>query len=402
MDFYPGDGDRPGNMVDCPVLALWTSPRVGVRMVLVFELLEGYFFMPWYFYILGLLSAFVVAFAAMPVVINLSHKIGAVDHPEARKVHSKSMPRMGGMAIFLGFMLVMLVLTIKGQTGGPFEGVIYGAVVIFLVGLADDVYQLSPKIKLLGQIAAAAVAIYSGVVVHFVANPFDGWLHLGYFAIPVTLLWIVGITNAINLIDGLDGLAGGVSAIAAITMGIIGIIKGQPFIALVSFTLVGALLGFLPFNFHPARTFMGDSGSNFLGFVLGCLAIMGTAKSAALISLLLPIIILGIPIFDTFFAIIRRVYNKNPIFLPDRDHLHHRLMALGMSHRRSVLIIYGVSALFSAVAITLSFINNPMANLGLILLLILVVVGADRIGLVKGETSADYAIGPEEQKQVAN
>jgi len=402
LDLYPSDGDYHGNMEVCPALALWTSLRVGVRMVLVFELLEGYFFMSWYIYFLGLLSAFVIAFAAVPMVIKLSYKIGAVDRPDARKVHSKSMPRMGGMAIFLGFMLVMLVLTIKGQTGGPFQGVLFGGLIIFLVGLLDDIYQLSPKVKLLGQIAAAAVAIYCGVVVHFVANPFDGWLHLGYFAIPVTLLWIVGITNAINLIDGLDGLAGGVSAIAAITMGIIGLVKGQPFIALASFTMVGALLGFLPYNFHPARTFMGDSGSNFLGFILGCLAIMGTAKSAALISLLLPIVILGIPIFDTFFAIIRRIYNKNPIFLPDRDHLHHRLMALGMSHRRSVLIIYGVSSLFSAVAITLSFINNPKANLGLILLLILVVVGADRIGLVKGETSVDYTIGPEEQKQVAN
>lgn len=403
MDFCPTNGDHLRRLEVSPGLALWTSPRVGVRMVLVFELLEGCFLMPWYIYFLGLLSAFVIAIAAMPMVIKLSYIIGAVDRPDARKVHSKSMPRMGGMAIFLGFMLVMLVLTVKGQTGGPFQGVIYGAVVIFLVGLLDDIYQLSPKIKLLGQIAAAAIAVYFGVIVHFVANPFDGWMNLGYFAIPVTLLWIVGVTNAINLIDGLDGLAGGVSAIAAITMGVIGIIKGQPFITLVSFTLVGSLLGFLPYNFHPARTFMGDSGSNFLGFILGCLAIMGTAKSAALISLLLPIIILGIPIFDTFFAIIRRVYNKNPIFLPDRDHLHHRLMALGMSHRRSVLIIYGVSSMFSAVAITLTFINNPKANLGLIILLILVVVGADRIGLVKGDTSeADYSIGPEEQKQVAN
>jgi len=329
--------------------------------------------------------------------------MGAVDRPDPRKVHAKSMPRMGGMAIFLAFMLIMLVSLGYGLVPHSFLGVIYGSFVIFLVGLLDDIYQLSPRVKLLGQIAAAAIAIYFGVVVHFVANPFDGWMNLGYFAIPVTLLWIVGITNAINLIDGLDGLAGGVSAIAAITMGLVGIIKGQPFVTLVAFTLVGSLLGFLPYNFHPARTFMGDSGSNFLGFILGCLAIMGTAKSAALISLLLPIVILGIPIFDTFFAIIRRVYNKNPIFLPDRDHLHHRLMALGMSHRRSVLIIYGVSSLFSAVAITLTFINNPKANLALILLLILVVVGADRIGLVKGDACpADYNIGAEEQKQVAN
>jgi len=358
--------------------------------------------MSWYVYVLGLLSAFVVAFATMPTVIRLSYKVGAVDRPDQRKVHAKSMPRMGGMAIFLSFILAMLVMLRMGLVGGAFVGVIYGSVVIFLVGLLDDIYQLQPKVKLLGQIVAAGIAIYFGVAVHFVTNPFDGWLSLGYFAIPVTLLWIVGITNAINLIDGLDGLAGGVAAIAAITMGIVGIIKGQPFITLVTFTLLGSLLGFLPYNFHPARTFMGDSGSNFLGFVLSCLAIMGTAKSAALISLLLPVVILGIPIFDTFFAIIRRVYNKNPIFLPDKDHLHHRLMALGMSHRRSVLIIYGVSSLFSAVAITLTLINNPKANLALILLLLLVVVAADRIGLVKGDAPLEYDMGGEEQKQVAN
>lgn len=356
--------------------------------------------MPRYLFIIGFMSAFVIAFLAMPLVIRLAYRIGAVDRPDSRKVHSGSMPRMGGMAIFFAFMAVMLFMVLTGRITGPFVGIIYGSIIIFLVGLMDDIYQIRPQVKLLGQIAAAAVAIYFGVMVHFVTNPFDGWFSLGYFAIPVTLLWIVGITNAINLIDGLDGLAAGVSAIAAITMAVIAVMKGQPVVTLANLILVGAILGFLPFNFYPARTFMGDSGSNFLGFILGCLAIMGTAKSAALISLLLPIVILGIPIFDTCFAIVRRVYNKNPIFLPDRDHLHHRLMALGMSHRRSVLIIYGVSALFSAVAITLTLINNPKANLALILLLLIMVIAADRIGLVTGEDrETKYELSREEHKQ---
>jgi UDP-GlcNAc:undecaprenyl-phosphate GlcNAc-1-phosphate transferase len=200
------------------------------------------------------------------------------------------------------------------------------------------------------------------------------------------MLWIIGVSNAVNLIDGLDGLAGGVSAIAALTMGIVALLQGQAEVTIVALVLVAAIMGFLPYNFYPAKTFMGDGGSNFLGFTLACLAIMGTAKSAALISLLIPIVILGIPIFDTFFAIIRRINNKAPIFRPDKHHLHHRLMALGMSHCRSVLIIYGVSGFFGAVAITLTFITNPKATLLLAGLLFLIVIGADKIGMFTDET----------------
>ena len=174
------------------------------------------------------------------------------------------------------------------------------------------------------------------------------------------------------------------SAIAAATMGIVSLLHGQTAVAITAFILVAAIAGFLPYNFHPARTFMGDGGSNFLGFVLACLAIMGTAKSAALISLFVPIVILGIPIFIPF-AIIRRIYKRAPIFMPDKDHLHHRLMALGMSHRRSVLIIYGISAFFGGVAVTLSFITSPKASLLLALLLLAIVIGADRIGMFTGQ-----------------
>ncbi|HZJ84760.1 MAG TPA: MraY family glycosyltransferase, partial [Syntrophomonadaceae bacterium] len=265
--------------------------------------------------------------------------------------------------------------------------VILGAIIIFLIGILDDIYQLSAKTKFVGQIIAASIAIYFGVVVQFLTNPFDGLVSLGFLSIPVTLLWIVGVTNAINLIDGLDGLAGGVSIIAAATMGIIALLNGQLEVALIAFLLVAAILGFLPYNFHPARTFMGDSGSNFLGFILGCLAIMGTAKSVALISLFIPIVILGIPIFDTFFAIIRRINNKVPIFKPDKDHLHHRLLALGMGHTQCVLTIYAISSVFALVAIFLSMTTNPKAMLILALLLFSVILGADKIGLLTGGKS---------------
>lgn len=335
-----------------------------------------------FMYIIIVLSAFVVAYFSTPLAIKVAYKLGAIDKPDQRKVHHQTMPRLGGLAIFLAFMIVTLI---SSWGNAAFYGILAGGLIVFLVGMLDDMYQLSPWVKLLGQCLAAAVAMYFGVIVHFVTNPFDGLLALGYLSLPLTFLWIVGVTNAINLIDGLDGLAGGVSAIAAATMGIVSLLHGQTAVAITAFILVAAIAGFLPYNFHPARTFMGDGGSNFLGFVLACLAIMGTAKSAALISLFVPIVILGIPIFDTFFAIIRRIYKRAPIFMPDKDHLHHRLMALGMSHRRSVLIIYGISAFFGGVAVTLSFITSPKASLLLALLLLAIVIGADRIGMFTGQ-----------------
>lgn len=337
-----------------------------------------------YLHIFMLLSAFVIAFGSMPLVIKLAIKIGAIDQPNHRKVHSRTMPRLGGLAIFLAFLLCVLFAL---EISGPILGLILGATIVFLTGVMDDIYELSPWIKLLGQFVAASVAIYFGIVVEFVTNPFNGLLNLGYFSIPLTLLWIVGISNAINLIDGLDGLAAGVSGIAALTMGIVALVQGQTEVALAAFILVAAILGFLPYNFYPARTFMGDCGSNLLGFILGCLAIMGTAKSAALISLFIPIVILGIPIFDTFFAIIRRINKRAPIFGADKDHLHHRLMAMGMSHRGSVFLIYTISGFFGLVAVTLTFITSPKAMLVLALLLLLIVLGADKIGMFRGETA---------------
>lgn len=338
--------------------------------------------MPAYLYIIVLLSAFVIAYISMPLVIKLAHRIGAIDRPDHRKVHSRTMPRLGGMAIFIAFISCTIFIS---KMSGPMLGLILGACIIFGIGVLDDIMQLSPGVKLIGQIVAAAVAMYFGIIVHFVTNPFDGLVSLGVLSLPLTLLWIVGITNAINLIDGLDGLAGGVSAIAASTLAIVCLFKGQTEVSLVAFVLVAAILGFLPYNFHPAKTFMGDGGSNLLGFVLACLAIMGTTKSAALISLFIPIVILGIPIFDTFFAIIRRINNRTHIFGADKDHLHHRLMAMGMSHRRSVCAIYAMSGIFGIIAVILSFVSGSKAILVLGIMLLLVLWGAGKIGMFTGE-----------------
>lgn len=330
------------------------------------------------------MSAFVIACLSMPLVILLARKIGAVDKPDARKVHNSTMPRLGGLAIFTAFIIPALFLV---QVSTAYMGIIVGGTIVFLVGVLDDIYQLSPRVKLAGQCIAAATAMHFGILVHFLTNPFDGMMGLGYLSLPITFLWIVGITNAVNLIDGLDGLAAGVSGIAALTMGIVAYLQGQQMVFMLALLLLAAIAGFLPFNFYPARTFMGDGGSNFLGFVLACLAIMGLAKSAAVISLFIPIVILGIPIFDTFFAIIRRIYNKAPIFMPDKAHLHHRLMAMGFSHLSSVLIIYAISGFFGTSAVILSMINNPRASLVLALLLLAVVVGAEKIGICTGKTA---------------
>lgn len=337
---------------------------------------------PYLFQILAVVASFVISLACVPLAMRLAFKIGAVDRPDERKVHSRVMPRLGGLAIFSAFVLAVAVFA---RPAGPMWGLLIGAVVIFLVGIADDIWQLSPWLKLLGQCLAAGVSIHSGIIVNFVSNPFNGPLDLGYFSLPLTFLWIVGVTNAVNLIDGLDGLAAGVAGIAALTMGIVSLLQGQAVAALAEFILVAAIGGFIPYNFFPARTFMGDGGSNFLGFSLACLAVLGTVKSTALIMLFVPIVILGIPILDTFFAIIRRINNHTPIFRPDKDHLHHRLMAIGMSHRRSVVIIYLISGLFALVAVAITFIADSRATLLLVLLLLLIMLAAGKIGLFTGE-----------------
>ncbi|NLW45253.1 MAG: undecaprenyl/decaprenyl-phosphate alpha-N-acetylglucosaminyl 1-phosphate transferase [Syntrophomonadaceae bacterium] len=330
-------------------------------------------------YVPGVIIAFILAYLVMPVIIKLAFRIGAVDQPSARKVHSQPMPRLGGTGIFLAFVLVVVATV---NVDRILMGILLGGTAVFLVGVLDDIYRLSPWAKLAAQIAAALIAVYCGVRVDVMTNPFDGVLQLGALSIPLTLLWIIGITNAVNLIDGLDGLAAGVCAIAAVTIGIVAWKGNQVVIAYVALVLTGAVLGFLPHNFHPARVFMGDSGSMFLGFVLACLSVSGLAKGATLISLCIPVIILGIPVFDTLFAIIRRVNNQKPIFGADKDHLHHRLMEMGMSHQMSVIVIYIVSALLGGAAVVMAYVSSPKALLVLAAVLILMIIGARRVGII--------------------
>lgn len=306
-----------------------------------------------------------------PFVRRLAFVLGAVDKPNARRVNTKPMPTMGGLAIFLAFTFATFVL-LRPQFNTHMLFSLFGAeTVVIITGMIDDIKELTPKQKMFGLTIAALVVYFLAGVRMTEVNL--GFLHfeLGWLSLPVTLLWILGITNAVNLIDGLDGLATGVSIIALSTMGIIGFFflttaeVGTP---IMIFTLVAALIGFLPHNFHPAKIFLGDTGSLFIGFMLSVLSLQGL-KNVTFISLIIPIIALGVPITDTLFAIIRRLLNRVPITQADKHHLHHRLMQMGLTHRQTVLVIYGIELIFSMIALLYplsSMLGNILLTIGVI------------------------------------
>jgi len=315
-----------------------------------------------------------------PVVKKLAYLVGAVDKPDVRKVHRTDMPRLGGVAIYLGFAGALVAV----QPLSRWElGLLIGGTIIVITGVLDDIRGLPPKVKLAAQVAAACVLVWFGITVEFITHPFDGMIFLGKLGIPVTILWIIGITNALNLIDGLDGLAAGTAVIAAVTMATVAWFEGQTLVASFALILGAAVLGFLPYNFCPARMFMGDSGSMFLGFTLGALAVEGLTKGTAFISVFIPIIILGIPILDTLFAIIRRYRNHRPIFEADKEHLHHLLLEMGFTHRQAVLVIYAINVFLGVSAIVLNILSTEQGIIALILLVTIIWLGADRIGIFR-------------------
>jgi UDP-GlcNAc:undecaprenyl-phosphate GlcNAc-1-phosphate transferase len=305
-------------------------------------------------YLLIFATAFALALVFTPVAIWIAPKIGAVDIPkDNRRMHTKAMPRFGGMAIYIGTVTSMLIFL-------PFStqlmGVIAGGTLIFLVGIIDDLRNLPAKVKLGCQILCALILFQFSVRINFIGNPFGD----GYFFLPwiiqllVTVIWVVGITNTINLIDGLDGLAGGVAFIASITIAYTAFINGRTEACMAMLAIAGGALGFLPFNFNPAKIFMGDGGALFLGFMLAGLSVMSPMKSATMLATVVPVLVLGLPIFDTAFAILRRVINKRPIMEADKGHLHHRIMAAGLGQRRTVLTLYGISGVMGVAAILIS------------------------------------------------
>lgn len=347
-------------------------------------------------YIGAMLLALIISLIITPIVKQLAIRWGVMDKPDQRKVHQQLMPRMGGLAIFLSFALVVLITQPLSKT---IIGLLVGSAWIISVGIVDDFKGLSPKVKLMGQIIGALILIAFGLRVDFITNPFsEGMLILGKLAIPITVLWIIGVTNAVNLIDGLDGLAAGTSGIAALTMALVVLSQyilspelfvGSLMVIPLALILLGSLLGFLKYNFHPAQIFMGDSGSMFLGFTLAALAITGLAKGAAVISVFIPIVILGIPILDTFFAILRRYLNKQPIFQPDKHHLHHCLLEKGLSHKQTVLVIYGINLVLGASAVLMTWLDNDHAMVLLGLIAFMVILGANRLGITSRQIIPD-------------
>ena len=324
-----------------------------------------------------------------PLVIQLARQIGAMDEPGERKVHDHPIPRLGGAAIFATFALAsLLALSLHAQIRARFVenapfwiSLAAGATVLFLLGLYDDIRRASVWTKFAVQLFAALIIMFpGGVRIESLSNPFNGVFHLGWLWVPLTALWIVGVTNALNLIDGLDGLAGGVSFISVATLFAIAFAQKERLVmVLVLALLAGALLGFLRYNFHPAKIFLGDCGSMFLGYLLSVLSVVGSSKRTTALALLIPILILGIPVFDTLNAMARRLGRRvlvekqwHPramiaMFSADRAHIHHALLSMGYTHKRTVLILYGMAALFGALAFAAAVLDDDRLSLGLML-----------------------------------
>lgn len=321
---------------------------------------------------IAFLLAFITSFILTPYTIRIAKKIGAVDIPkDNRRMHNKAMPKFGGPAIIIGFLISTIYLIITSSIEGNINifgpenyivklvGFLCGILVLSTFCFFDDIKGIHPLVKLLGQVIAAGIVVACGIRIDNFDIPFfEGNIVIGnVFSIILTMGWIVGITNAINLIDGLDGLSTGISIISCISLLIIFALNGSPFLAIILITaLIGALAGFLPFNFNPAKTFIGDIGSNFIGFTLSIVSILGVAKTATAFVIVLPMIVLGLPIFDTLSAIVRRLAkgkSLKAVFQADKGHLHHKLIAKGLTQKEAVLLLYGVSAACGMFAVIL-------------------------------------------------
>ena len=298
--------------------------------------------------------ALVIAAALTPVAIVIAPKIGAMDIPkDERRVHKKPMPRFGGMAIYAGIMISLAISSVEEE---EFIALMVGCTMIYILGVIDDLKDLKPLVKLIGQIICAVTVFSMGIRIEFITNYFGpGNMMFGDVACClITVLWIIAITNAVNLIDGLDGLAAGIAAISALCIGYVSYIHGQYAPTIAMMVIAGAALGFLPYNFNPAKIFMGDGGSQLLGFSIAAVSVLGAVKSATIVVVIIPALVLGLPIFDTFMAIVRRVAKRQSIGTADKEHLHHRIMRAGFGQRRAVMILYCISGIMGIVAVLYS------------------------------------------------
>ncbi len=310
----------------------------------------------WIKMLLAFAVSLLVAYVMTPPVKRFAEKVGAIDVPkDNRRVHDHPIPRMGGLAIFIGFVL-SLIFFVPMST--KVLGLLVGSVIIAVMGGVDDIVSLNPWVKLAGQIVAALVAIRCGLVFDVISNPNifaeETYIEIGWLSIPLTMLWIVGCTNAVNLIDGLDGLAVGVSAISSLTMLIVSLFVSEPVVSIILAALTGACLGFMPYNLNPAKIFMGDVGSQLLGFVLSTASIMGLFKLHAIITFFVPLLALALPLADTIFAFFRRILHGQSPFKADKGHFHHRLLAMGLNQKQVVAVLYGISAVLGLLAVLMA------------------------------------------------
>lgn len=339
------------------------------------------------FIIISFVVALIISYLTTPLAEKIAYRVGAVDVPkDARRMHKEPKARLGGLAIFFGFLVSVLAFSEFVLPTGSFNrgllGILIGTVIIVVLGIFDDIKPRPAKLKFLVQLVAAAIPVFLGVRVFVITNPFTGEL----MSLPLwisyagSILWIAGVTNAVNLLDGLDGLAAGISSIAAVALlSILLLVHSSSVTLLVmAAALAGACFGFLPYNFNPARLFMGDTGATFLGFVLACISIQGPFKTY--VAVVVPLLVLGLPIFDTAFAIIRRLLKGQPIMAPDRGHLHHKLIDRGFSHKTTVLIMYVLSIVLAAGAIIMLLTDMTRGLLLLAIFVVVAVLAFNRVG----------------------
>lgn len=315
---------------------------------------------------------FLFVLAITPFIKKVANHVGALDIPNERKVHKVPIPRLGGLGIYMGFLLGYILF---GTMSLRMNAILIGSFIIIVTGIVDDIKPIPAKVKFLFQIIAASVVAFYGKILLSDLSAFGFYIEFGVFSYPITILFIVSIINCINLIDGLDGLAAGLSSIYFVTIGIVivGWMHTFDLDAVITFVMLGSTLGFLCHNFHPAKIFMGDSGSMFLGYIIAVIALLGF-KNVTLTTLLVPICLLAIPIMDTLFAILRRVINKKPIGEPDKQHLHHQLLSLNLSHRNTVLVIYFIDVLFASAMLIYMLYDRTVGVIIYAILFIIVLV----------------------------
>lgn len=334
-----------------------------------------------YFTIL-LLGAF-VSFLVTPLARRLAFLVGAVDQPDPRKIHREPTPRLGGLAIVAGFCLPWLLLFfVDNRVAALFHEherllfVLLGAALtMFTVGVVDDIHGVSARGKLLVQVLVAVAMYWGDFRINLLSNPFGSSVELGWWSLPITVIWIVGLTNATNLLDGMDGLVAGVVAVMSLTLAMIHIIDNNFVVALLAFTLAGATLGFLPYNFAPARIFLGDSGSLFLGLLMAGLSTISLFKAATVAMVFVPLLVFALPLIDTTQVVIGRIRSGRHPFSPDKTHVHHRLLELGLDQKQVVLVLYLISLFLGVVAIVLSRKTEAKAAMALIAMAVVVCTG---------------------------